>query len=197
VRRLGIITFAGVMIGAGVAHAGVKVVEKVDYYNITGDSGDALMAAMDREGPRHGFLARAIAQTRYSLAWDLEWKGVDNRCVLKQADVTLSVHYRFPRVTGKVPSAVKRKWATFMKGVNKHERMHGRIAREMADAAYKAAMKLTVEGDPNCRRAKQELSKVVHEIYNRYEERQQQFDAVEHQPGGTVDRLVTSLMKSR
>ena len=196
-RCLGIMAFAGVMIGAGVAHAGVKVVEKVDYYSISGKSGDALMAAMDSKGPRHGFMARAIAQTRYSIAWELDWEAAGNRCELKQANVTLSVNYRFPKMTGQASPALKRKWAVFMKGVNKHERMHGRIAREMADAAYKSATKLSVDGDPNCRKAKQELSRLVHEIYARYEARQQRFDAVEHQPGGTVDRLVTSLMRKR
>ncbi len=183
--------------GAGTAHAGVKVVENVDYYRISGTSGEALMAAMDRKGPRHGFMARAIAQTRYSIAWDLHWEAEGQRCTLKGADVTLSVNYRFPAIAGSVSPALKRKWGVFMKGVDKHERMHGRIAREMAGAAYKAAIKLRVAQDPSCRKAKQALSRIVHEIYARYEERQQRFDAVEHQPGGNVDRLVSSLIRRR
>lgn len=182
---------------AGSAHADVKVVEKVDHYRISGDTGDALMKAMDRNGPRHGFMARAIAQTRYSIAWNLEWKEDGPRCRLESADVTLSVTYRFPTISGSISPSLKRKWAVFIKGVVKHERMHGRIAREMADAAYKAATKVRVDADPTCRLAKQKLSRVVHDIYARYEAQQQQFDALEHQPGGTVDRLVASLIRKR
>ena len=182
---------------AGAAHADVRVIEKVEYYRIAGDTGDALMSAMDRNGPRHGFLARAIAQTRYSIAWNLDWAATNSRCQLKSADVTLSVNYRFPSISGQVSPSLKRKWAAFLKGVNKHERMHGRIAHEMADAAYKAAMKLRVDDDATCHKGKQELSRLVHEIYARYEARQQSFDALEHQPGGNVDRLVSSLTRKR
>ncbi len=196
-RSLAIMVFAALLAGVGVAHAGVKVVEHVDHYRITGTSGEALMKAMDRNGPRHGFMARAIAQTRYSIAWNIDWEAEGQRCTLKQAEVTLTVNYRFPAITGPVSPALKRKWAAFMKGVNKHERTHGRIAREMADAAYKAAIKLGANGDPNCRKSKQELSRVVHEIYADYEARQQRFDAIEHQPGGNVDRLVSSLIRRR
>jgi predicted secreted Zn-dependent protease len=199
-RQVRSIAFVVLMVAlscAGAAHAGVKVVEKIEYYRISGDTGDALMSAMDRYGPRHGFLTRAIAQTRYSIAWSLEWAATDDRCQLERADVTLSVNYRFPSVAGSVSPQLKRRWAAFIKGVNKHERMHGRIAHDMADAAHKAAMKLRVDDDPTCHKAKQELSRLVHEVYARYEARQQSFDALEHQPGGNVDRLVSSLTRKR
>ena len=61
------------------AHAAFKVSEKFETYRITGDSGEALMGAMDRDGPRHGFLARAIAQTRYSVAWEIGYKAADDK----------------------------------------------------------------------------------------------------------------------
>lgn len=179
------------------AAAGVKTVVKVDTYRITGDSGEALMQAMDRKGPRHGFLTRAIAQTRYSVAWTLGWSVEDRRCRLKSADVVLSVNYRFPTLSGPTPAALKARWAKFMIGVRKHEETHGRIARQMAARAQKTVLKVAVDDDPSCWKAKRRVSEIVHSIYADYEARQQRFDALEHQPGGPVDKLVGALTKRR
>jgi predicted secreted Zn-dependent protease len=180
------------------AHAGVKVSEKFETYRISGDSGEALMGAMDRGGPRHGFLARAIAQTRYSVAWDIGYKADDDKvCKVTTANVKLSVSYRFPELAGKPSASMKRSWAKFMTGVRKHERMHGRIARQMAASAQKAVSSVSVANDNNCRKAKREVTRVVKAAYDVYEARQARFDAIEHQPGGTVDRLVTAFIRRR
>ncbi len=179
------------------AAAGVRTVVNVDTYRITGDSGEALMQAMDRKGPRHGFLTRAIAQTRYSLAWTLDWSIADRRCRLKAADVVLSVNYRFPTLAGQAPAALRSRWAKFMIGVRRHEETHGRIARQMAARAQKAVLRVAADNDPSCWKAKRRVSEIVHAIYADYEARQQRFDALEHQPGGPVDRLVGALTRRR
>lgn len=179
------------------AQAGVKSVVKVETYSIAGNSGDALMAAMDRNGPRHGFLARAIAQTRYSVDWDRTWLVSNGRCRLMKADVTLKVNYRYPTLAGEAPPALKKRWRKFVAGVRKHERTHGRLARRMADEAYDAAFRVTVDDDRFCRKAKAEVTQIVHAIYADYEARQQRFDAIEHQPGGPVEKLVQRLTRRR
>lgn len=181
---------------AGVeAQAGVKSVVDVKTYAVSGDSGQALMEAMDRNGPRHGFLARAIAQTRYSVDWDRTWLVSNGRCRLMKADVTLKVNYRYPALAGEAPPALKKRWRQFVAGVRKHEETHGRLARRMTDEAYDAAFRISVDDDPFCRKAKAELKQIVHAIYADYEARQQRFDAIEHQPGGPVEKLVRRLTR--
>jgi predicted secreted Zn-dependent protease len=133
---VGALLFAG--FSATAVYADVKVLEKVETYRISGDSGEALMNAMDRNGPRHGFLARAIAQTRYSVAWDIAWNITGEKvCRVKAANVKLSISYRYPELTGKPTPSMKRSWQIFMKGVRKHERHHGRVARQMAGTAQR------------------------------------------------------------
>jgi predicted secreted Zn-dependent protease len=193
---------AGTLLLAGFSvtevHADVKVSEKVETYRVAGTDGEALMNAMDRNGPRHGFLARAIAQTRYSVNWDIAWKVTDDEvCRVKAANVKLSINYRYPELTGKPTPYMKRSWAVFMKGVRKHERHHGRVARLMAGTAQKTVAKIRVPDDPSCRKAKREVSRVVKVIYAKYEAEQARFDALEHAPGGTVDRLVTAFIKGK
>ncbi len=177
------------------AAAGVEVKSKVETYRISGDSGMALVQAMDRHGPRHGFMTRAIAQTRYSVGWELGFKNTGGKCRLETADVTLSVNYRYPELARAASPALQAKWRRFLVGVRKHEETHGRLARQMATEARNAVMRVAFADDPGCRRARREVTRVVQTTYAKYEARQQRFDAFEHQPGGNVDRLVSRLIR--
>lgn len=177
-------------LAAATAQAGVKSVVKVETYSIRGDNAPALMAAMDRSGPRHGFLTRAIAQTRYTVAWEMTWAISNRQCSLKAADVTLSVNYRYPALSGQPSAALRKRWATFMTGVRRHEETHGRIARQMVNAAHKSVLRIKVDNDPYCSKAKRQATRAVQAVYADYEARQARFDALEHQPGGPVERLV-------
>jgi predicted secreted Zn-dependent protease len=194
-RRVGLTVLAALALPAAQAHADVKTVSRVETYAISGASGQALMDAMDRKGPRHGFMARAIAQTRYSVDWELGWTASGGACRLSAANVTLSVAYRYPALAGPASPALARKWASFIKGVKKHEQTHGRIARKMVDEAYRSALKVRVPRDPRCTAAKREVTRIVQATYAHYEAEQQRFDALEHQPGGAVDRLVSNLIR--
>ena len=179
------------------AQAGVRTEVKIDTYKIAGDNGAALLKAMDRNGPRHGFMTRAIAQTRYTVAWDMTWAVSDGRCLLKAADAKLSINYRYPALAGKASPKLKARWTRFMVGVRRHEETHGRIARQMTAKAQRAVVGLGFAEDRYCRKTKREAMKVVGAIYADYEARQERFDATEHQPGGPVDRLVSSFVKGR
>jgi len=179
------------------AAAGIGVSVETETYAISGDSGATLMKAMDRKGPRHGFLTRAIAQTRYTVNWTLKWKQTSRACSLEDARADLSIGYRYPKLARKVSPALGRSWTRFLSGVRKHEEMHGRMAREMVGAAHKSVRRVSFKDDPSCRKAQKEVSRLVAAIYATYEARQRAFDAKEHSVGGNVDRLVGSLIRGK
>ncbi|MDQ6436921.1 DUF922 domain-containing protein [Mesorhizobium sp. LHD-90] len=187
---------AGCLMPTG-AQAAVKSVVKVETYRVSGNNGAELMQSMESRGPRHGFLARAIAQTRYSVAWEMTWAVSDRRCKLKDADVTLSVNYRYPALAGRPSAGLRTRWKVFMTGVRRHEETHGRIARQMVNAAYKAVLRVKANDDPRCWKAKRQAMRVVQATYADYEARQERFDALEHQPGGPVERLVDRFIRRR
>jgi predicted secreted Zn-dependent protease len=192
------IAWAGiVLIGAciavgGEAVAGVKVSEKTRGYEIAGRTGAALLAAMDRRGPKHGFLTRAIAQTRYSVSWKIEWGETRTACRVKSIEGKLDITYTYPNARG-LPPPLERRWARFLAGVRKHEKAHGDIARQMARAVEKSVAKLSVDDDPGCRRARAEAKGRMTAIYADYEARQIKFDAREHREGGRVEGLIGAL----
>ena len=94
---------------------GVKVSEKTRRYEIAGNTGAALLAAIDAHGPKHGFLTRAIAQTPVFGVLD-DRMGQDLVGVPAESKVskaTLDIIYTYPRRRPPVPPGLERRWARF------------------------------------------------------------------------------------
>lgn len=180
---------------APAAVAGTKVLVKTRTYDITGTTGLALMQAMDRKGPKHGFMTHAIAQTGYTVDWDLD-AGLDNgACRLRRANGTLNLFYTFPRVASTTPPALQKRWTRFFAGVRTHEETHGRIAREMMRTTERSITGLRIAGDPSCYKARREARRRIQVTYAAYEAKQIAFDAREHRDGGHVEHLIAALIK--
>ena len=92
---------------------------------------------------------------------------------------------------------LKRRWNRFMAGVRKHEETHGRLARQMVDAAEKSVSACPHDDDRRCRKTQAELKKRIAMAYAKYEARQIAFDEVEHAEGGNVEGLVSLLGKGK
>ena len=185
------------LITVGLAQAEAATTIKTEHYTISGSTGQALLSAMDRNGPKQGYLARAMAQTRYSLGWDLKWDQSGSTCKLKRAVARLSIAYRYPRPAGAMPADLKRRWSGFMKSVKAHEEVHGRIAKQMATAAERSIANMSTPNDPGCAKAHREVQRRVNRVVAAYEERQRSFDANEHRAGGNVTKVVKSLLGKR
>ncbi len=119
-------------------------------------TGAGLIEAMDRNGPKHGFMTHAIAQTSYTVDWDLD-VGQDNGvCRLRQANGTLNITYTYPRVASAVTPALQKRWKRFFAGVRTHEETHGRIAGQMMRATERSVRRLKVANDPHCNKTRRE-----------------------------------------
>jgi len=178
---------------AGSAEASVKVKINTVSYTIKGTSGEALLAAMDRKGPRQGFTTRAIAQTSYTVGWTIDWRPLAGGCRVFQADAVLNLTYNYPGLGNGLSPDLGRRWNRFMTGVRKHEETHGRIAREMVNVAERQVRAVSFKEDRSCRRTQAEIKRRIASTYAEYEARQVDFDAVEHTEGGNVERLVARL----
>jgi predicted secreted Zn-dependent protease len=180
---------------APAAVAGTKVLVKTRTYDITGTTGLALMEAMNRKGPKHGFMTHAIAQTGYTVDWDLD-AGLDNGvCRLRRANGTLNLFYTFPRVASTTTPALQKRWKRFFAGVRAHEETHGRIAREMMRATERSITGVKIASDPSCYKTRREARRRIDAAYGAYEAKQIAFDAREHRDGGHVEQLITALIK--
>jgi predicted secreted Zn-dependent protease len=180
---------------AGAALAKTEVSVKTKYYGVSGSSGVALIKAMDKKGPRHGFMTRAIAQTGYTVGWEFTWTREGGSCRLAKADGRLDMTYTYPQISPSAGADLQKRWKRFMAGVRKHEETHGRMAREMVGAAERSLKSLKTSSDPKCARAQMEAKRRIGAIYAKYEARQIDFDKREHSEGGNVEHLLYALMQ--
>jgi predicted secreted Zn-dependent protease len=194
-RGLILASMVALAVSAPEAVASVKVTVKEQSYTISGRTGADLLAAMDRKGPRHGFLARAIAQTKYLVTWDLAWTESRKACRVSRADAQIAITYTYPKAGGDLSPEMRRRWARFLDGVRKHEETHGRLAAQMVRAAESSIVGLSIKNDPGCRKARKEVKRRVAEIYADYEDRQMRFDSREHGDAGNVEGLIRGLVR--
>jgi predicted secreted Zn-dependent protease len=137
-------------------------------YDITGDTGAALVEAMNHNGPKQGFMTRAIAQTAYTANWNIDVSSDDGVCRLRHADGTLGITYTFPRLASATP-ALARRWNRFFAGVRAHEQTHGRIAIRMMRATEKSISGLEFTDNWLCSRTRREARRRIRAIYADYD----------------------------
>lgn len=176
------------------AAAKPKIEVKTTYYTVHGTSGRRLLEQLNRHGPRQGWWARSIAQTRYATSWGAEWYYSKGYCRVKNAPVTLSLTFEFPKLASGAPRDLQRRWADFIVEVKKHENHHAELAKQMAAAMEKAALATSVRGDKHCAHMEAVLKRNVGAVMDAYEARQYAFDEQEHVDGGHVDQMVARLI---
>lgn len=187
----------GCLGSASVASARVTQTADTRTYAVSGNSGAALLDAMDRAGPRHGFLARAIAQTKYKVDWVFDIAENNGVCRVRSVDAKLALTFIYPQATGRLPPALDRRWRAFIAGARQHEQGHARLARQMVDAAEAGVSTLAMSDNPACTRTRRQVKQTVDRITAAYEARQVAYDAREHRPGGKVDQLINRLVDGR
>ncbi|MEJ6781407.1 DUF922 domain-containing protein [Aminobacter sp. Piv2-1] len=190
-----IAVLAGAVTALGPADAGVRQTTSTRGYAVSGNTGAELLRSMDRNGPRHGFLTRAIAQTKYTVTWSFDVGERGGMCRLRRADARLSTTFIYPEASEPLPTAVESRWRTFLAGARRHEETHARLAREMVDAAERAVRGLSLPVDRGCIATRREIKARVDRVIAGYEARQLAFDAREHAEGGRVDRLIEALAR--
>ncbi|MDG4898002.1 MAG: DUF922 domain-containing protein [Mesorhizobium sp.] len=195
--RLAVLTclvmLGGLCAAAPEALAGTKVLVTTRSYDIAGPTGAALVEAMNRKGPKHGFMTRAIADTSYVVNWKLDVHRAGGVCRLQGADGTMELTYTFPRLASPPNPGLERRWRRFLAGVHSHEQQHGRIAKAMMRATDKSIAGLKLADNWFCTATHREARRRIDAVYAQYEARQNAFDAREHRDGGHVDRLVNAL----
>lgn len=185
---------AAMLFLCGPAEAKPKIGVKTEYYTVHATDGQQLLVQLNRRGPKQGWWARSIAQTRYTTTWGAEWGYSKGYCRVDNAPVKMSLTMEFPRLAPGAPRDLQNRWARFVVEVKKHENHHAALARQMAAAMQQTALATRIKGDRNCTRMESTLKRRVQAVKDAYEERQNAFDEEEHKKGGHVDQMVARLV---
>jgi predicted secreted Zn-dependent protease len=183
-------------LGGPPAHAAPKVVEKVEYYAISGKTGPELLRDMARRGPRQGFLTKAIAQTRYETRADGRLRHAAGVCRF-EGGTTLEVTYIYPKPSHALDRDLARRWRIFQADNERHEKVHGKIARELAVELDRRLRAFALPDGPSCWKATAALKRERKALFDLYEKKQVAFDVKEHREGGPVDRSIEVLLGTR
>lgn len=175
------------------AHTRPKVKVTTSEYVVTGKTGKELMKQINRKGPRHGFLVRAIAQTQYTLSYGYEAEQLKTHCRVSKAWVELELNYVFPKLGNRVSADLASRWRRFMGGVRAHEEIHGKLATQMAAATERSMLETTIRGSRGCSKLRRTIQRQVKRIFDKYEATQRRFDREEHRKNGNVEALVSGL----
>lgn len=195
---LGCLLAIGTLWGStNVGTAGTRELINTQSYDIAGTTGAALVEAMDRKGPKHGFMTRAIADTSYKVNWDFDMSRTGGVCRLRNVNGVIDLTYTYPRLASPVSPALERRWKRFLAGVHAHEETHGRIAKRMMRATQKSIQGLELFDSWLCSATRREARRRINAVYAEYEARQNAFDAREHRAGGHVEGLIDALVGKR
>ncbi|CAN7155935.1 DUF922 domain-containing Zn-dependent protease [Rhizobium sp. LjRoot258] len=175
------------------AKAEWQPVEQVRTYAVTGSSGAALYYSIGEKGPELGG-SRAVAHTTFKLTWTRKYERRGNACVLAVARPKLIITYTLPKPAVELSAATQASWATFIAGIETHERVHGDYIKEMVRDIEAASVGLSADDDPDCRKIRIELTKRLGELSARQRQRGRDFDKAEMSEGGNIRRLILQLV---
>lgn len=178
------------------AQAEGQVVEQVKTYAISGTTAPELYASIGERGPKAG-IGRAIAHTNFKLTWQRNYVPQGDACTLVSAKPKLIITYTLPKPAGRLPDGLKQRWDVFYEGVRRHELVHGQMIKDMVATIERTTIGLTVPGDPNCKKIRQEMIKPLSEASLAQRQQSSDFDRVELNDGGNVHRLILSFVNGQ
>ena len=190
--KLGIALGVVLLAFTGAARADVSV--KTKYYDIKGKTGLELFYDMNRKGPRHGFLTKAIAQTQFKTDIKGDLVHSNGVCRTRGAEMVMQITYVYPRPVDKLDSSLARRWKKFQASNIVHEEMHGRLAKKMVADVNRAMRGFKLADGQSCRKANAKLMKELDRIIVAYNKSQVDFDKREHRDGGPVEKSVLALV---
>jgi len=174
-----------------------KATEIVKPYAVSGTTGIALYESIGAKGPSTSLGSRAIAHTTWDLKWSRKYEPqADGSCRLVAAKPFLTITYTLPRA-GKLAEPTAGLWKTFVDGIATHEKVHGKMIREMVDGIIAATIGLTVPADPKCQKIRKEIETPLIAARDAYRAKSRDFDKVEMSEGGNVHRLILGLVNGR
>jgi len=188
------LSFALIFLGSSLAQAqSWSPLEKVQTYPISGKTGIDLYRSIGENGPKAG-VGRAIAITDFELKWSRDYQPRDGGCALAAAKPHLSIIYRLPKPSNKLPDTLQPLWNTFIRGVEKHERVHGAMIVETVKAIEASTVGTFVPNDPKCRAVRKEVENRTKPLVDEQRRQSRAFDREELSDGGNVHSLVLGLV---
>ena len=116
------------------------VTEKLDYYDVRGNSEKDLSAQMKQKGISWGDGKKYAAVTTWQVKWDYGYDRAPQTCSPESFLVTVEIVFHYPHWirTEDAPLPLTGKWESYIQNLIAHEQGHGNMvagaAKELSDA---------------------------------------------------------------
>jgi predicted secreted Zn-dependent protease len=171
-----------------------KATEIVKPYTVAGTTGIELYESIGQRGPKSGE-RRTIAHTTFDLKWRRNYvPQSDGSCLLVSAIPFLTITYTWPKTPSGLSEPTRSRWNTFIEGIQKHERVHGDIIKQLVDRILATTVGTTVANDPNCKKIREQIQAPLKAASDAHLAASRDFDKVEMGDGGNVHRLILGLV---
>ena len=177
------------------ANAQARVSETTKFYKINGKTGMELLWDMNRKGPKHGFLTKAIAQTQFKTKFLGEVKYSNGYCSSRGGGYALTITYVYPQPEKPLSGVLAKRWRAFQATNVVHEKEHGRIAKKMANAVARKVRGFKAADKPGCRQSMAKLGREIDALIDAQNAEQAAFDKKEHRNHGPVEKSILALVK--
>jgi len=177
------------------ANAQARITETTRYYKVNGKTGMELLLDMNRKGPRHGFLTKAIAQTQFKTRFLGDIYYSNGYCSTRNGGYSVAITYVYPQPEKPLSGVLAKRWRAFQATNVAHEREHGRIARKMANAVARKIRGFKVADKPGCRKSTAALGREIDALIDAQNAEQAAFDKREHREHGPVEKSILALVR--
>ena len=155
----------------------LSIVEKIEYYSISGKTAAELATSMSNNGPySRQHRQRAWATARRDMSYQLTRQKFKKNCRVKSARVKMTIIYTMPkpRKIKRVPRRVRQKWAKMYSLLNRHERTHGLYYKQLAKKIHRSLS--TMKPASNCRSLNKKAKQLVDIFIKRDTAKNNRFD---------------------
>lgn len=178
------IVMVTVALWSAAAEAGpVSITEKTRTYRVSGDTIQAVVKSMKRNGPHselHG--RRALGMADYRFRTRLKTSKRDGRCHVDDASVTMRIIYILPRLSK--PDRLSRnhfnRWRSIHAMIRRHEHQHGRFYRQFANELHRALR--SIRAQAHCSAVKAQEKKIKKRLEQISIRRNRNFDRGQYRP---------------
>jgi predicted secreted Zn-dependent protease len=121
------------------------VVERTEYYEVSGSSERELRVAIDQARPKDQEGVRHDAVTNWDVRWKYRYETVNTGCALASLETTLEVVSIFPRWSNRGSgSPLAQRWDKYLAALDEHEVGHLQIARRAAREIHERLSELNL-----------------------------------------------------
>lgn len=149
--------------------------ERYVYYDVHGDTAEALLQQIEAERGPDGF----HAETNWLVTWRYGWQSTSSECRIVDVQIEVDIEYLMPRWQNReevFDQALVDTWNRYELALRVHEQGHGDIAIEAGKAVEATLFQMLPRHD--CKRLSADADALAMHVIDQHQEQNQDYDDV-------------------